>query len=187
MQTNHLSHFLLTKELFPLLNLKAEAVGEARIVNHSSIAAWMDDEPLDGKYYGKNGGSLQQLIPISTWHAYAFTHAHTYSYHHAHKFPCTRQLGWGRREGNVYDQKPKMEALSAIKSAIYALMAIKYRAMHAHGYAHVERSWGLELSVFGQSSTDSLLVHSMPNHRLSPLLPVDSWPTWSSPRHWLTG
>ena len=58
MQTNHLSHFLLTKELFPLLNLKAEAVGEARIVNHSSIAAWMDDLPLDAKYLGKNGGSL---------------------------------------------------------------------------------------------------------------------------------
>ena len=38
MQVNHLSHFLLTKELFPLITLAAESKGEARIVNHSSIA-----------------------------------------------------------------------------------------------------------------------------------------------------
>lgn len=36
MQTNHLSHFLLSKELYPLLEKAAEARGEARIVNHSS-------------------------------------------------------------------------------------------------------------------------------------------------------
>lgn len=57
-QTNHLSHFLLTKELFPLLNRKAEAVGEARVVNHSSIAAWMGNAALEEQYFGKNGGNL---------------------------------------------------------------------------------------------------------------------------------
>ena len=38
MQTNHLSHFLLTKELMPLLKIAADNNGEARIINHSSIA-----------------------------------------------------------------------------------------------------------------------------------------------------
>ena len=112
MQTNHLSHFLLTKELFPLLNLKAEAVGEARIVNHSSMAAWMDDEPLDGKYYGKNGGSLQQLIPISTWHAYAFTHAHTCSCARIH---TTHQATWVGTKGREC-LRPKTQNGSAISN-----------------------------------------------------------------------
>ena len=53
MQTNHLSHFLLTKELFPLLDKKANAVGEARIVNHSSMAAVMGG-PLEGEYLSKS-------------------------------------------------------------------------------------------------------------------------------------
>jgi len=38
MQTNHLSHFLLTRELMPLLEMAGQATGEARVVNHSSIA-----------------------------------------------------------------------------------------------------------------------------------------------------
>ena len=33
MQTNHLSHFLLSKELYPALKLAATTRGEARIVN----------------------------------------------------------------------------------------------------------------------------------------------------------
>ena len=40
MQTNHLSHFLLTKELLPLLEIAAEKRGEARIVNHTSISRY---------------------------------------------------------------------------------------------------------------------------------------------------
>ena len=52
MQTNVISHFLLTKELFPLLK-KSE---EARIVNHSSMARL--GPPLESKYFEKKGGDL---------------------------------------------------------------------------------------------------------------------------------
>ena len=52
MQTNVLSHFLLTKELFPLL-IKSK---EARIVNHSSMARL--GSPLASEYFEKNGGNL---------------------------------------------------------------------------------------------------------------------------------
>ena len=38
MQTNHLSHFLLTKLCMPLLEKASQLRDEARIVNHSSIA-----------------------------------------------------------------------------------------------------------------------------------------------------
>lgn len=52
MQTNVLSHFLLTKELFPLLK-KSE---QARIVNHSSMARL--GPPLEPQYFEAKGGSL---------------------------------------------------------------------------------------------------------------------------------
>ena len=52
MQTNVISHFLITKELFPLM-VKS---GEARIVNHSSMARL--GGPLDSKYFEKQGGNL---------------------------------------------------------------------------------------------------------------------------------
>jgi len=66
MQTNHLSHFLLTKELYPLLEKQAaefessdDGVDAPRIVNHSSIGR---DHTLNGglerKYFKKNGGNL---------------------------------------------------------------------------------------------------------------------------------
>merc|ERR1712176_166329 len=45
MQTNHLSPFLLTKELLPLLKASAKRTGDARIVQHSSIAR--DENPGD--------------------------------------------------------------------------------------------------------------------------------------------
>jgi NAD(P)-dependent dehydrogenase (short-subunit alcohol dehydrogenase family) len=57
MQTNHLSHFLLTRELFPLLEKGAEVHGDSRIVNHSSIAR-KGVPKLEGKYLEKNGGNL---------------------------------------------------------------------------------------------------------------------------------
>lgn len=57
MQTNHLSHFLLTREVFPLLEKAAELHGEARVVQHSS-AARKGGAQLTAKYFGKNGGNL---------------------------------------------------------------------------------------------------------------------------------
>ena len=57
MQTNHLSHFLLTKELLPLLETAAERRGEARIVNHTSISRY-GVKNLESKYFEKRGGSL---------------------------------------------------------------------------------------------------------------------------------
>jgi NAD(P)-dependent dehydrogenase (short-subunit alcohol dehydrogenase family) len=52
MQTNVLSHFLITKELFPLLKKSKEA----RIVNHSSMARL--GPPLESKYFEAKGGDL---------------------------------------------------------------------------------------------------------------------------------
>jgi NAD(P)-dependent dehydrogenase (short-subunit alcohol dehydrogenase family) len=51
MQTNHLSHFLLIKELFPLL-LKST---DARIVSHSSLKR--HGTPLQAQYFGQNSGN----------------------------------------------------------------------------------------------------------------------------------
>ncbi|UTW64521.1 SDR family NAD(P)-dependent oxidoreductase [bacterium SCSIO 12741] len=51
-QTNVLSHFLITKELFPLL----KAGNGGRIINHSSMARL--GGPLEMKYFEKNGGNL---------------------------------------------------------------------------------------------------------------------------------
>lgn len=51
-QTNCISHFLLTNELFPLLKNSQEA----RIVNHTSMARL--GGPLEAEYFGKNGGNL---------------------------------------------------------------------------------------------------------------------------------
>jgi NAD(P)-dependent dehydrogenase (short-subunit alcohol dehydrogenase family) len=59
MQTNHLSHFLLTAELFPLLDKYATQHGDARIVNHSSGGRHMTpNKCLERKYFEKNGGDL---------------------------------------------------------------------------------------------------------------------------------
>ena len=58
MQTNHLSHFLLTRELFPLLTLAADAAGEARVVNHSSVARMSPGKTLLPDYLEKKGGQL---------------------------------------------------------------------------------------------------------------------------------
>ncbi|MEM8908288.1 MAG: SDR family NAD(P)-dependent oxidoreductase [Bacteroidota bacterium] len=52
MQTNVLSHFLITKELFELLK-KSE---QGRIVNHSSMARL--GPPLEAQYFEANGGNL---------------------------------------------------------------------------------------------------------------------------------
>lgn len=58
MQTNHLSHFLLTRELWPALEKAAEASGEARVVNHSSAARMVPSKTLKAEYLESNGGNL---------------------------------------------------------------------------------------------------------------------------------
>ena len=52
MQTNVISHFLITKELFPLL----QKSNEARIVNHTSMARL--GGPLASEYFEQKGGDL---------------------------------------------------------------------------------------------------------------------------------
>ena len=58
MQTNHLSHFLLTRELMPLLERAAKASGDARVVNHSSVARMAPSKTLRPEYLEKKGGDL---------------------------------------------------------------------------------------------------------------------------------
>uniref|UniRef100_A0A7S3LJ94 Protochlorophyllide reductase n=1 Tax=Aplanochytrium stocchinoi TaxID=215587 RepID=A0A7S3LJ94_9STRA len=66
MQTNHLSHFLLTSLLLKPLQDAAESRGEARVVQHSSGARNMFGSALEEKYFEKSepktlgGDSLQQ-------------------------------------------------------------------------------------------------------------------------------
>ncbi len=83
MQTNHISHFLLTKELYPVLVKAVELRGEARIVNHSSFAR---NGPPGTKltaencelYLGKKGGDLggdgsSMICGGARWVRYAYT------------------------------------------------------------------------------------------------------------------
>ena len=59
MQTNHLSHFLLTSLLMPSLERAAGARGQARVVNHSSGARSHPKTPLTAKYLDKcDAGTL---------------------------------------------------------------------------------------------------------------------------------
>ena len=58
MQTNHLSHFLLSKELMPLLEQAAETAGEARIVQHSSSSRLGPSKVLQAPFLEKKGGQL---------------------------------------------------------------------------------------------------------------------------------
>jgi hypothetical protein len=60
MQTNHLSHFLLTRLLMPALEVAAAVHGSARVVNHSSTSRNIPPTPLQIKYLQKGssfGGS----------------------------------------------------------------------------------------------------------------------------------
>ena len=74
MQVNHLSHFLLTHELLPLL---AES-SAARVVQHSSNAHWLGgprfdlSRPDDGLFSGLIGGLFARLAPETTgqWSRY---------------------------------------------------------------------------------------------------------------------
>ncbi|MEC7761153.1 MAG: SDR family NAD(P)-dependent oxidoreductase [Pseudomonadota bacterium] len=51
MQANHLSHFLLTHEIWPLLETAAAQRGEARVVNHSSGARNRPKRPVMREMY----------------------------------------------------------------------------------------------------------------------------------------
>jgi len=81
MQINHLSHFLLTKELMPILKKAAAKNHEARIINHSSIARF-GVKKLEAKYFEKRGGDLggngsnmllSSFIPQGRWTRYSQT------------------------------------------------------------------------------------------------------------------
>ncbi len=58
MQTNHLSHFLLTRNLMPLLDRASNATGETRVVNHSSVARLSPSKTLHPEYLERRGGEL---------------------------------------------------------------------------------------------------------------------------------
>eukprot|EP00128_Syssomonas_multiformis_P007036 Colp12_sorted_trinity150504_noHs@4256 len=58
MQSNHLSHFLLTAEVWPVLEKAASLRGEARVVNHSSGARKKPNYGFDPVFLGPNGGNL---------------------------------------------------------------------------------------------------------------------------------
>jgi NAD(P)-dependent dehydrogenase (short-subunit alcohol dehydrogenase family) len=77
MQTNHLSHFLLTKELYGLLEAGAERHGDARIVNHSSMAR-LAVKRLEPQYLEAKGGDLggdgaNMLFGGARWTRYSQT------------------------------------------------------------------------------------------------------------------
>merc|ERR1719356_1466427 len=83
-QTNHLSHFLLSKELFPLLVESAKESGDARLVQHSSMARDMckgEDKLLEEQYMskydkdGQLGGDVEKAAFMKgpQWDRYAQT------------------------------------------------------------------------------------------------------------------
>jgi NAD(P)-dependent dehydrogenase (short-subunit alcohol dehydrogenase family) len=79
MQTNHLSHFLLTKELYPLLKRAADQHGESRIVQHASTARHFAKFP-EARYYEKPneanclGGNVKsQFFSSGSWVRYSQT------------------------------------------------------------------------------------------------------------------
>lgn len=66
MQINHLSHFLLVKEMLPALEAAAKEKGEARIIHQSSTAR--KGTPLNEQFHGPNGGKLN--LKDDTWEPY---------------------------------------------------------------------------------------------------------------------
>ena len=65
-QTNHLSHFLLTCEVWPLLCAAAAARGEARVVSHSSGArrgGLLELAYLSAARGGDLGGDVSGWMP----------------------------------------------------------------------------------------------------------------------------
>lgn len=59
MQTNHLSHFLISSKLYPLVEAAAREDGEGRIVTHSSQGRhYAKGNRLRAEYFQKKGGNL---------------------------------------------------------------------------------------------------------------------------------
>ncbi|GAX28138.1 hypothetical protein FisN_6Lh045 [Fistulifera solaris] len=70
MQTNYLSHFLLTKELMPLLKKAQELRGEARVVNQLSLMRIIPYTNVKEEFLEKNGGNLGGSGYIASWRRY---------------------------------------------------------------------------------------------------------------------
>ena len=70
MQTNHLSHFLLSSGAWPLLERAVGARGEARVVNHSSGARRGGD--LQARYLAKDPAKLggDGFLGLGKWRRY---------------------------------------------------------------------------------------------------------------------
>ena len=90
MQTNHLSHFLLTKELFPLLQASSKGCGDARIVQHSSLARnQTENNRLEEKYLEKQekngmlGGDEDSSFIGAQWSRYFQTKLANSVFHQA--------------------------------------------------------------------------------------------------------
>ena len=79
MQTNHLAHFLLSRELFAQLERAAELRGDARIVNHSSGARLFPHKKLEARYFAKGaagqlgGDGASMLFGGARWVRYHMT------------------------------------------------------------------------------------------------------------------
>lgn len=77
MQTNHLSHFLLTQLLLPLLEKYSGQHGEARVVSHSSVArnyaSLMGKQILAKKFFEQKGGKLDGNGTLARFKRYANT------------------------------------------------------------------------------------------------------------------
>mmetsp|Transcript_18510 Transcript_18510/g.24171 ORF Transcript_18510/g.24171 Transcript_18510/m.24171 type:complete len:355 (+) Transcript_18510:90-1154(+) len=73
MQVNHLSHFLLTSLLLDSLMKAADERGDARIVNHSSIARWIGP-PLTSEYFSQSEkGTLGGNASLAKMNRYHFS------------------------------------------------------------------------------------------------------------------
>jgi len=77
-QTNYLSHFLLTRELFPLIVAASKQYGDARIVQHSSEARHSTpNQCLEEKYFLKQesdgmlgGNKIKWFLKGGPWYRY---------------------------------------------------------------------------------------------------------------------
>ena len=73
MQVNHLSHFLLTKLVFESLQNAADVRGEARIVNHSSVARFTGLQLTEKFFERSEKGTLGGDLLIAKLNRYHMT------------------------------------------------------------------------------------------------------------------